>query len=123
LKKDGEDEDDAPTYVVADSNETLSKTEYEALMRKENLEDETPAKANGGDEHSRARKSADGPPVLSKQYITEIGNVRKKRKAVKVVGDTEEGPESHDRPSKVLSSKPKKKAKAVKLSFGDDEHS
>ncbi|KAK3079913.1 hypothetical protein LTS18_003610 [Coniosporium uncinatum] len=123
LKKDGEDEDDAPTYVVEDSNETLSKTEYEELMKKGKTEDDRPSKADGNEGQSSATAPTDGAPTPSKQNITEIGHIQKKRKAAKVIGDTEEEPENHVRTTKAATGKPKKKTKVVKLSFGDDEPS
>ncbi|KAF2087489.1 hypothetical protein K490DRAFT_65877 [Saccharata proteae CBS 121410] len=128
LKND--EEDDGPTYVVEDSGDTLSKEQYAALVagkdatepegEKEDADADAEAK-NGPDEEKNENAA-----LKSKQKVAEIGAASRKRKAVKVGGGADEEEEDaaensatakKEKPTK----KPKKKAKAVKLSFGDDE--
>jgi hypothetical protein len=112
MKQD--DEDDAPTYVLEDGNESLSKAEYEAMVA-------------GKDPGDAAEETDDTPQAdqvvekeKSKDRIVEAGQVARKRKAVKVGGDFQE----EDRLLKVkdgkVTKKPKKKVKPIKLSFGDE---
>jgi hypothetical protein len=63
----------------------------------------------------------DKGPGLTKDNIAEVGKGTKKRKAVKIIGDqaAEAGEDSN---TELRTTKnPKKKAKKVKLSFGDQE--
>ncbi|KAK0638173.1 hypothetical protein DIS24_g10082 [Lasiodiplodia hormozganensis] len=127
-KRDDE-EDDGPTYVIEESNDTLTKAEYEALV-------------NGGTETandtSDVAKEKDGDEAVveqakPKQQVASVGGASKKRKAVKIGSDAdeEEGDEARateksgktEDPHKkdIKPKKPKKKTKAVKLSFGDEE--
>jgi len=54
--------------------------------------------------------------VRKKQEVTEVGSGPKKRKAVKVLGTADA--EEENIAASTERSKPKKKSKAVKLSFG-----
>ncbi|PSN65838.1 hypothetical protein BS50DRAFT_677181 [Corynespora cassiicola Philippines] len=115
MKQD--DEDDAPTYVLEESNESMSKEEYEALMAGKDPKEADSSKAGAGDK-------APGPEP-KKDNIAEAGKTSKKRKVAKVIGDEQEHdksekPEKSDAAPKVIK-KAKKKAKPVKLSFGDEE--
>ncbi|KAF2418500.1 hypothetical protein EJ08DRAFT_53628 [Tothia fuscella] len=123
LKKD---EDDGPTYVMEDTQESLSKAEYEALLigRKEpKVTDRVESNEDGGE------GLAEDESTQPKQKVAAVGGLGKKRKAAKIVGDeTEEGLEKAQfdnakpaEPDKKRLPK-KKKTKAVKLSFGDDEN-
>ncbi|KAF2140716.1 uncharacterized protein K452DRAFT_359737 [Aplosporella prunicola CBS 121167] len=118
-----DDEDDAPTYVVEESNDTLTKAEYEALVNGKS----TPDAANGEEkkdsenpENDEAAK-ADSKTTKSKQPTASIGAASKKRKAVKVGGDADDEEEEELSKKKPQPKKAKKKAKAVKLSFADEE--
>lgn len=118
LKQD--DDDDAPTYVLEDTNQSMTKEEYEAFVakkdsNKDSTEQEDTTNEPGKDEDPK-----------SKDKITEIGANVKKRKAAKIIGDEQDV--GKDQPSKDAgegtkkpTKKPKKKAKAVKLTFGDEE--
>lgn len=108
-----DDEDDAPTYVLEDTNESLTKAEYEALVAGK---DTTP------DEESKASETKDQEPETQpKDKIVEVGKGSKKRKAAKVIGgDEESGKDATESNAKVIK-KPKKKTKPVKLSFDDQE--
>lgn len=115
LKQD--DEDDAPTYVLEDTNQSMTKEEYKAFVARDPEE--------GSKEHEIASKEAvrEGESK-SKDKITEVGANAKKRKAAKIIGEQQD---SKDEPKEAKAGdrnpvkKPKKKAKAVKLTFGDEE--
>ena len=113
-KKD--DQDDAPTYVLEDSNQSITKEEYEALLKAETGE-EGKALGDKVDEDEAKAKEMEKP---SKK--PEVGQASRKRKAVKVFGNKEE---ENEKLSKVkdakVTKKPKKRAKAIKLSFDDPE--
>lgn len=119
LKRD-EDDEDAPTYVVEESGDTLSKADYEAMLAK--LEN---ASAEDGESAPKVVSEADGdkqvPADTSKQTVAEVGNSSKKRKAGKVIGSDEAGAdEGEDNGKKTAKKNVKKKSKAVKLSFDND---
>jgi hypothetical protein len=116
-----DDEDDAPTYVMEDTKESLTKEEYDALVSgKDSKDGESDATGNASKEEGSV------PSPKPKEKIAEVGAMSKKRKVAKAIGDEQEGAkgeESKDAKesnAKVIK-KPKKKAKAVKLTFGDDE--
>ncbi|KAJ9638872.1 hypothetical protein H2201_004601 [Coniosporium apollinis] len=124
--KNGDEEDDGPT-IVDESNDTLSKAEYEALMGEkvekesdaEPAESATSALQDGNGNGEDVQEKEDGG-LVKKQQIAEAGKSQKKRKVGKVVGEAEE--EEEDRQQKKPEAKKvKKKVKAVKLSFGDDD--
>ena len=116
MKQD--DEDDAPTYVLEDTNQSMTKEEYEAFVKeKDSFEDEKKEDAT--------KDAAKDSESKLKDRITEGGANLKKRKAAKVISDEQE--DSKDEPKDVKKTdpkpvkKPKKKNKAVKLTFGDEE--
>lgn len=119
MKKD--DEDDAPTYVLEDTNQSLTKEEYDALVAGKSPDDDQKpdSEVTAKDQGSEAKSKP-------KDKIAEVGATVKKRKAVKIISEEDEGVErgaegnSRKTDSKVVK-KPKKKAKAVKLTFGDEE--
>ena len=118
MKQD--DEDDAPTYVLEETNQSMTKEEYEAFVAKKDPEnDKSPEQENA------TKESSNDGEMKSKDKITEVGANAKKRKAAKVIGDEHE--DSRDEPKDAKKAnitsvkKPKKKAKAVKLTFGDEE--
>lgn len=130
LKEQGADDDDGPTYVDAESNEVISKEDYEAMVRGEPTED-------GGDSHSAAVGQSDSPPPPASkdkddteevrpetgppsQNVAEIGALRK-RKQGKIVGE-EERAEADLASTQTATSavrKPKAKKKKIKLSFDE----
>ncbi|GME57614.1 uncharacterized protein LTHEOB_1089 [Neofusicoccum parvum] len=129
LKRDDE-EDDGPTYVVEESNDTLTKAEYEALVNGGTVEQaESSADAS---QNTVEKKDGDGPAKQKQQQpAASLGGASKKRKAVKIGGEADEedgkddgataGKAEAQQKKEVKPKKLKKKAKAVKLSFGDDE--
>lgn len=117
LKND--DEDDAPAYVLEESGQSLTKEEYEAIVSGKDpneTEETAEGKISNPDGESKATASQD-----SKDKIAEVGKATKKRKAVKVIGGEEEEKEPTKKADLKVIKKPKKKAKPVKLSFGDQE--
>jgi hypothetical protein len=127
LKND--DEDDGPTYVMENTNESLSKEEYEALV---NGKDEKEHKSADAADSASKNAAEDAESTRAKQKVAAVGGPGKKRKAVKIVGDDEEAEEEGSTkakteiPSNSLNSDTKrpakkKKAKAIKVSFGSDD--
>jgi len=111
----------------------MSKEEYEAMLKEENAPDSTIFEKTAGQAEVCGMKANDGVgegDARPKLKVAETGGLLKKRKAVKIVGDDEEEdttPSANDKGGN-KSAKPetkkgpkKKKVKAVKLSFGDDE--
>lgn len=115
LKQD--DEEDAPTYVLEDTNQSLTKAEYEAMVSGEDQD-----KVEGGSEEESEKPKDTGTEAQSKDNIAEVGKATKKRKVARVIGEEKDDDAKASKPSdtKVLK-KAKKKGKPVKLSFGDQE--
>jgi hypothetical protein len=112
-----EDEDDAPTYVLEDTKESLTKEEYEALVSGKDPKDKEEA---GADDVSKVDVKESDPK--QKDKIAEVGAGSKKRKAAKVISEEQdEDGKAPRQPDAKVTKKPKKKAKAVKLTFGDEE--
>ena len=119
--------DDEPTYVVEDSQDTLSKAEYEALIatkdedkqNKNNVTSSTEA-SHGSEEAVLRKDGVTGEAALGKQEVAGIGCSTKRRLA-KIVGDEEEEKEatSGNNDSRRKDSKPANKRKKMKLSFDD----
>jgi hypothetical protein len=119
-------DDDAPTYVDAESNEVISKEDYEAMVKCGDSETKQP-KDGEEDEDAVANQDGDSQKAetaIMKQNLAEIGGPRK-RKQAKVVGDEVEGDdvegvEKEEVLPKELglrNPKQKKKKKKIKLSF------
>ncbi|KAG9194251.1 hypothetical protein G6011_04286 [Alternaria panax] len=120
MKKD-DDEDDAPTYVMEETNHSLSKEEYDALVSGKDGKDEVETATN-----EVGKKKDSGSESQSKDRIAEVGANAKKRKAAKIIGDDRKESNERGEPAVKKSDtkavkKPKKKAKAVKLTFGDED--
>jgi hypothetical protein len=114
LKQD--DEEDAPTYVLEDTNQSMTKAEYEAMVAGKDAE-------NDGISTEGVEKSQDpASATQARNTIVGVGKTTKKRKAAKVIGE-ERGEEKEDfkTSEKKVVKKAKKKGKPVKLSFGDEE--
>jgi hypothetical protein len=119
-----EDQDDAPTYVLEGSDATISKEEYATLTGSKSSDqpDEKDVIVNSKQEHAETKTDA----PRTKQKLADVGIGSKKRKAVKVVVDDPEDDAGVDgsiagKGATSVAKKPKKKAKAIKLSFGQDE--
>ncbi|KAF1951259.1 hypothetical protein CC80DRAFT_496281 [Byssothecium circinans] len=115
LKKD--DEEDAPTYVMEETNDSLTKAEYEAMLASKDKEDE--------DATQDGEKSKDATTETKKDNIADGGKSTKKRKVAKVIGEEGEKKQDGDEKGKTAEKKaikkPKKRGKTIKLSFGDEE--
>lgn len=114
-----DDEDDAPTYVLEDTNQSMTKEEYEAFVAEKDSKDERKPDEDGGAEDQL--KSMAKP----KDKITEVGANAKKRKAGRIISDEQEEsvvePKDGKKMDTKTTKKPKKKAKTVKLTFGDED--
>ncbi|KAI4719976.1 hypothetical protein E4T48_03822 [Aureobasidium sp. EXF-10727] len=134
LPKNNDDNDDAPTYVVEGSSETLTKAEYEKLaLGDDDSNGEAEAKFSEvkdlvtgeltGDEPKASGALPDGDDAPVRASVTvDAGTATKKRKVGKVVGADDE--DSANKTPNKDESKPKKlkkKGKPIKLSFGDEE--
>jgi len=116
LKQD--DEEDAPTYVLEDTNQSMSKAEYEAMVAGKDSGNDGTTEEDG----DKTKVNATAPQA--KDTIVEVGKVTKKRKVVKVIGEEKNENENKEEPrttEKKVIKKAKKKGKPVKLSFGDQE--
>lgn len=115
MKKD-DDEDDAPTYVLEDTNQSMTKAEYDAMVAGKDAEKSEDA---ANDDSGAAKESA---ITIPKDNIAEVGKATKKRKIAKVIAEENdsEAQESKE-PEKKVVKKGKKKSKPVKLSFGNNE--
>lgn len=129
-KPKDEDEDDAPTYVVEESHNTMTKAEYEALLnqtapqKRDEQREDFPNKPEDSTENA-----ADEEPESTqkranvKQQVASIGATTK-RKSVKIISDNsvkvndDRGHESSAVP--LTTSKTKQTKKKVKLSFDED---
>ncbi|GFF65537.1 hypothetical protein IFM62136_06327 [Aspergillus lentulus] len=117
-KKDDED-DDEPTYVDEESNEVISKEEYETLLRGDEKQPES-SEQQSGHESKQDTEKADIEEASSKQNLAGIGGP-KKRKQAKVIRDdnveAENGTQQENTgPQKA---KQKQKKKKIKLSFDE----
>lgn len=98
----------------------MTKEEYEAFISEKEPKEDAEAKA-GESEQAQTKDSETKP----KDKITEVGANAKKRKAARIISD--ETSDSKDGAKDVPNSdtktvkKAKKKAKPVKLTFGDEE--
>lgn len=120
MKKE-DDEDDAPTYVLEDTKESLTKEEYEAFVSGKD-----PKETNDAATDAKSDQDAAVTAPKQKDKIAEVGAVTKKRKAVKIVNEEPEDESAeHNKDVKNVDTKstkkPKKKAKTVKLTFGDED--
>ncbi|PKY03470.1 hypothetical protein P168DRAFT_290638 [Aspergillus campestris IBT 28561] len=117
-----DDEDDAPTYVDEESNEVLTKEEYEALVRGDDPQKAGEA-TDGATPQQREEPSVGDNPTdtaraTPKQNVVDVGGPRK-RKQAKVVGEESSAGRDQTPPKELASTKPKGKKKKIKLSFDD----
>ncbi|KAL6237245.1 hypothetical protein BDW75DRAFT_89331 [Aspergillus navahoensis] len=111
-------DDDGPTYVDAESNEVISREDYEAMVN--GGDQETKQSENGvKDKDAVADQDGDSKKAKStplKQNVTEIGGPRKRKQAKVVSDEIEVTGKEEVRPKESGSRKPKQKKK-IKLSF------
>ena len=135
--KTGEAEEDDPT-IVDETGEGVSKEDYEEMLRREKEGDTSAPQADASDAAGRksrveARNHAQ-EGAREMQQVAAVGG-GKKRKVGKIVGEGVDnveatGPEDtrteitrddSKKATTVESTKPKKKAKKVKLSFDEPQ--
>jgi hypothetical protein len=114
---------------MEDTNESLSKAEYEALV---NEKDDENAKPAGNADSTTKDAATKDESSRVKQKLAAVGGPGKKRKAARIIGDEDEADvdgktaketEAAGKTSKPDTKRPakkKKKAKAIALSFGED---
>lgn len=126
LKDGKDDDDDEPVYVDEESNEVISKEEYQALVGDSATEKEgeatlkEPSTAGGEDKTHTLKEST----TAKQSNLTEVGGQRK-RKQAKVVGEDkpeveQTKPENEEAQPKAPASRKPKKAKKIKLSFDEE---
>ncbi|EEA28586.1 hypothetical protein TMatcc_003070 [Talaromyces marneffei ATCC 18224] len=124
------DDDDAPVYVDEETNETISKEDYEQLVNGTEGKDESTDQDEKGLEEStdaadsKATEQAAGDETKTQQNLAEIGTQKKRRKAKVIQEDdvAEDGSRSKDSSATSKSSaKPNAKRKKIKLSFDEPE--
>lgn len=101
--------------MLEDTNQSMTKAEYEAMVAGKSETD--------GDAVKDGDESKNPLPVPKvKDSIVEVGQATKKRKVAKVIGEEKEDGEKDSKSSEQkVTKKVKRKGKAVKLSFGDQE--
>lgn len=127
LKDKNEEDDDAPVYVDEESNEVISKAEYEALVGggTDQKDDKASAKDQSTEKGQEDAQSQTETPAAKQSNLTEVGGPRK-RKQVKVVGEdeSEEKPgdkqQADEAQTKAPAPRKAKKAKKIKLSFDEE---
>ena len=128
-KPKAENNDDEPTYVYEETNENITKEEYESLVRDSKLgsdgektDKNSPSRAVPGalpeEEVDRAEGGIDGSK--SRQTLTEIGGP-KKRKQARVIGEEKAVDNHEDLQAGSSGRKAKQKKKKIKLSFDEPE--
>ena len=124
--REGE-QDDEPTYVVEDSQDTVSKAEYEALIatkdedkQNENNISSSTEVSHGIEEAGLRKDGVTGEAALGKQEVAGIGCSTKRRLA-KIVGGEEEEKEAtpEKNGSRKKDTNTANRRKKMKLSFDD----
>ncbi|MCJ1290741.1 hypothetical protein MMC34_002283 [Xylographa carneopallida] len=120
------DDDDEPTYVDEESNDTITKAQYEAILEKEEqttLQEQHSEPTISNNEalvtHETTQDvTRDTPP--RKELVAAIGGIGKRRIA-KVVGDDSLG-KNGEVPSHgaTVGKRSTKKSKKIKLSFDEE---
>ncbi|KAE8356717.1 hypothetical protein BDV28DRAFT_126446 [Aspergillus coremiiformis] len=125
-QKDDHGDDDEPTYVDEESNEVISKEEYEALLRESNKEAEDTEKDAPDQEqvtpqdNQEGKASAEKGTPISKQNMAEIGGPKKRKQAKVISGDEPPAEKEETTQTDTGSRKPKQKKKKIKLSFDEE---
>lgn len=128
LRDRNDEDDDAPVYVDEESNEVISKAEYEALVGGENdpKDNEATTKDIPTENEQAFTQSQTETSTAKQSNLTEVGGPRK-RKQAKVVGENEQKekfeenlPEVDQVQPKAAAPRKSKKAKKIKLSFDDE---
>ena len=123
-QKNGEDEDEAPTFVQEDGHDTMSKAEYDELVKDAEVEEqERKSAAPPAKSKNETDRLVEEPDKLAqdlaplKRQVARIGGSTKRR-LVNVVGDDDEdGHHSVGHPIGGGKRLKPKKGKRIKLSF------
>lgn len=127
LKDKNDEDDDAPVYVDEESNEVISKAEYEALVGGgiDQKDNEAPTKDTPTENEQASAQSQTETSTGKQSNLTEVGGPRK-RKQAKIVGEnedkenSEEKQEADEAQPKAAAPRKSKKAKKIKLSFDEE---
>lgn len=125
-QKIGDDEDEEPTYVQENTHGTISRAEYDAMVKNVEvgkLEKSIMVPPVISDGHERAlEEPGESPqnPAPSKQQVAGIGGNAKRRLA-KIVGEDDEMEANQHHVGGLTNEKKvkSKKGKKVKLSFDE----
>jgi hypothetical protein len=113
MKKD--DDEDAPAYVMEETNQALTKEEYDDFVSGKDPKEMEDPKEDTAETGSKPQDK-----------IAQVGSNARKRKAAKIISDDSQQSKEDDEKdvkkseAKVVK-KLKKKTKAVKLTFGDED--
>lgn len=121
-----DDEDDGPTYVDEESNDVITKAEYEALIQ-QNVPTDQVVERSKGDGHDASnannkRLNEEEADIAAKENFASVGASKKKRKAIAIRNDESDvAIRNTTETSTTGSTSAKRKIKKkVKLSFNDD---
>ncbi|OKL58030.1 hypothetical protein UA08_06581 [Talaromyces atroroseus] len=120
------DDEDAPVYVDEETNEALSKEDYESLLNGTEAKGETAGHGaeEGKESTNPAAKSAEqvsNEEAKTQQNLAEIGTAQKKRRKAKVIHDEEVAEDESRHKVNPAAPKPSAKRKKIKLSFDEPE--
>jgi hypothetical protein len=126
LKDKNDEDDDAPVYVDEESNEVISKAEYEALVGggTDQKDNEASTKDTHTENEQASAQTQTGTSTAKQSNLTEVGGPRK-RKQAKIVGENEDKEKSEEKQEadeaqpKAAALRKSKKAKKIKLSFDE----
>jgi Domain of unknown function (DUF4604) len=118
------DDEDAPVYVDEETNEAISKEDYESLVHGTEAKGETTGDSTEeGKESTDPAKSAEQVPseeAKTQPNLAEIGTQKKRRKA-RVIHDDEPVEDESRHKDNPAVPKPNAKRKKIKLSFDEPE--
>ncbi|MCJ1402751.1 hypothetical protein MMC11_005972 [Xylographa trunciseda] len=124
-QKHSEDDEDEPTYVDEDSNDTLTKAEYEAILKEEQVMSEE-QHSESLELHNDSKITHDAAVNIAnetstrKELVAAIGGTGKRRVA-KVIGDDDLDQNGQELvPETKAGKRSSKKPKKIKLSFNDE---
>ncbi len=127
LKDKNDEDDDAPVYVDEESNEVISKAEYEALVGggTDQKDNEASTKDTPTENDQASAQSQTETSTAKQSNLTEVGGPRK-RKQAKILGENEDKEKSEEKQEanqtqpKAAVPRKSKKAKKIKLSFDEE---
>ncbi|WEW61105.1 hypothetical protein PRK78_006594 [Emydomyces testavorans] len=128
VKPKDPDADDGPTYLDEESNEVISKEEYEAMLRDAagesglaNANTQDSGDQNQGQAGDKVGQHAfESPELAPSQKVADIGG-SKKKKLGRVVAEDDQVNEQQPEQKDSGPPKKKQKRKKIKLSFDEAE--